>query len=114
MILLPTRKPELLRLFLHVFIVSGGGFFRSHLAGANGNTELLERRTLDGREELQRGGGLASIDVCSNVFHRRKDAVRQRRVLDHVGTCWRDGCIERVNASRRGDEAQEILSHLEV
>ena len=51
---LPAGQTQLLRLLLDILVVELGALLGVHLSGAHLDADLLQRRTLDRRLELQR------------------------------------------------------------
>src|SRR5829696_9931735 len=77
----PARQPELLGLLLDILVVELGALLPIHLTGAHLDADLLQRRALDRRLELQGRAGLASVDVGLGVLGDLRHLGRQGALL---------------------------------
>src|SRR5215467_1330229 len=73
---LPAREPELLRLSLHVLVVQLGALLCAADAGTDLNEDLLEVRTLDWRDELERQASLAVGLILGLIGHQSRCIAR--------------------------------------
>src|SRR5690606_40971230 len=74
---LPAVDAELLGLLDHVGVVLGRGLVGRRDAGSDLDRELLERRALDGGEELEGRGRETAVDVRLHVVdHRDRKSTR--------------------------------------
>src|SRR5215207_4431503 len=111
---LPARQTQLLRLLLDILVIKSSALLRSRLPSTDLDADLLKRRALDRRLELQRRACLARLEVGLGVLRNLADVSRQLAVS---GEEWAGGWGPLgigVTAWLRGHEFDEVLGCVEL
>src|SRR4051812_8299309 len=106
---LPALESELLRLSLHIVVVELGSGFRLRDTRTDLDQDLLEVRSLDGRQELESQTGLLRVLVLQLVCHQGRSVGRELAGADGERSRG-DSCgVLRVASLRGVDERDELL-----
>src|ERR1700712_5580782 len=104
----PGLEPELLRLLLDVVVVQGRALLRRRDAGPDLDQDLLQVRSLDRREELERDARLLLVDVLLRVGDQRGRAARDGTLVDRVRTGREARLVLDRAAGGRVEPGQEL------